>query len=106
MTFREFKDKLSRVDRRLVIVPGPDKVSGVYIKGQHKNPDSNPNGYLLIGCIPSPSWFLTLPRVDFWDEDRQYHRGWAKCLRLIVDNGHLIESRVKSVFGNRWRWDA
>lgn len=101
MTAKEYISKLQFVDRKFRMLPGPNKVWGIF-KKLPRHPDASPEGLVWVGVIPSGRWFMKTPEYDFHDEQGNYHRGWRHCLRLLVAQGHATRSMVSRAFGYGW----
>jgi hypothetical protein len=101
MTAKEYISKLKIVDRNFRMLPGPNKVWGIF-KKLPRHPDASPEGLVWMGVIPSGRWFSKTPEYDFHDEGGNYHRGWRHCLRLLVGQGHATHSAISKAFGYSW----
>ncbi len=98
MTANEFVGKLQAIDARFRFIPGPNFVSGLYLK-QPRHPDAAFNGLRWVGAVPSPRFFWQLPEKDFFDEKRQYHRGWKTILMKLCAEKIIPLSKASRMFG-------
>ena len=104
MLVREFANKICAMNRKLVVVPGPFKVFGLYLY-QPRHPDAKENGLVHVGAISAPAgWLGGCPKKKIvLPTSGMMLRGYLVTLRMLVDKGILPKSSVTSVFGSSWR---
>jgi hypothetical protein len=107
MRVKELVARLKKLDPRVVFVPGPGKVSGLYLHIP-RHPEAHANGLFWIGAVPSPHWFHSMPEKDIFTEKKnvrigtppEYHRGWKTVLKLLVEREHAFtKAKIAREFG-------
>ena len=105
MLFKDFEAKIKRLNPKLVVLRFGGPVFGLHIR-QPRHEFANELGLVHLFSLPSPWWYgATMPEVDTVDKRGRYVRGWRTCLRLLVDQHHVSESKARAAFGWRWRWN-
>jgi hypothetical protein len=103
MNWGKFWAGLKVLDPKLRVNQLPGTAWGLY-KSIPRDPLANDHGHVHYFSIASPRWLGGhLPPEDCYI-DGQFARGWRTVLRLLVDQGKVKDSKVRRVFGYRWRW--
>lgn len=86
MSFTEFIAGLKKLNPKIRVFPGPRHIAGLYLF-MPKNPIANQEtGLKHLGAMPSPRFFNTLPKHDFWDDALGgFNRGWTSVLRYLCE---------------------